>query len=449
MPAVALAVLLVGATACTSERVAPRVESPRESSPSPTVVPLVLDVVADVAPAGVGEPDTNTYLDGMRLAADAVNRAGGVEGRPIRLAMHDHEGNAASARELIESLASRSAVVLYVGPARPLVSLRPSLERAGTPVILLQGDLYTSRNLYREVFQTTIPWVWQATVIARYLVRDRKAGDIVFFGGGREGGMAVEPARTAVAYWGGQLAEAFTGRSFEPRSGFRDAFNRAARADAVMIFNQPVEALDDVNAVEEVSKELPSISASAALLQRDPDLAHPEPGTTACYVYTWAGWAHPIKRVAAFRKSFRRTFGRLPSGFEQEGYDAVRVVAEGLERTEGRGGRRLTAALEHLPAQTFSSVPVSLGPDDHLFLPRDELGLFAVPGPNTELDPWQKRDDPNWRPLMRTFTYDGQRTNILDRDKRAFFPFWRKNRPSPFYWQSRYGITTRTSDRLH
>jgi hypothetical protein len=205
----------------------------------------------------------------------------------------------------------------------------------------------------------------------------------------------------------------------------------------------------DVNAIEEVAKEFPSISASSALLQPSPGLAHPEPGATTCYVYTWAGWAQPIKRVAAFRKSFRRSFGRLPSGFEQEGYDAVRVLVEGLKKTEGEGGRRLTATLERLPAQTFSSVPVDLGPDDHLFLPRDELGLFAVPGPNEELDRWQKPDHSNWRPLMRTFTYDGKRTNILDRDKRAFFPFWRENRPAPFYWQSRYGITTRQSDPLH
>jgi ABC-type branched-subunit amino acid transport system substrate-binding protein len=261
--------------------------------------------------------------------------------------------------------------------------------------------------------------------------------------------MTVEAARAAVSYWGGQLAEAVTARSAEPRTGLRDAYVRAGRADAVMTFGEPLDALHDVNAIEEVANDFPAISSSAALLQPDEGLAHPEPGATACYVYTWAGWAQPIKRVAAFRKSFRRAFERLPSGFEQEGYDAVRILVEGLKRTEGEGGPRLTAALERLPAQTFSSVPVNLGPDDHLFLPRDELGLFAVPGPDEELDPWQERDRSNWRPLMRTFTYDGKRTNILDRDKRAFFPFWRKNRPSPFYWQSRYGITTRPSDRLH
>jgi branched-chain amino acid transport system substrate-binding protein len=440
--------VLAVAAACTRERIPRPVDTPSGLS-RPPIAPLVVDVVADVKPEVVAGEATNTYLDGMRLAVRAVNAAGGVDGRPVELALHDHEGRATSADQLIQPLVGESLAVLYVGPGAALVPLRSSLEQEGTPVILLQGDLYTSRNLFRQVFQTTIPWAWQATVIARYLVRDRGARDIVVLGTGREGPMAVAPARTATAYWGGEVAHAFTGRPAEPQRGLGAAYERAARADAVLTFGEPLEVLSNVNAIEEVAEELPSISGSSALLQPSPGLAHPEPGATACYVYTWAGWAQPIKRVAAFRNSFRRTFGRLPSGFEQEGYDAVRVLVEGLKETEGKGGRRLTTVLERLPTQTFSSVPVDLGPDDHLFLPRDELGLFAVPEPNEELDPWQKPDRSNWRPLMRTFTYDGKRTNILDRDKRAFFPLWRKDRPAPFYWQSRHGITTRQSDPLH
>jgi hypothetical protein len=85
-----------------------------------------------------------------------------------------------------------------------------------------------------------------------------------------------------------------------------------------------------------------------------------------------------------------------------------------------------------------------------VLLPRDELGLFAVAGPNERLDPWQTPGSEPWRPLMRTFTYDGKRTSVLDMDRRAFFPFWRKNQPGPEFWRSRYGIRTRASkDAVH
>jgi hypothetical protein len=103
-----------------------------------------------------------------------------------------------------------------------------------------------------------------------------------------------------------------------------------------------------------------------------------------------------------------------------------------LERTDG----------------TFSSLPVALGPDDHLFLSDRQLGLFAVEASGTRTEPWVPDWAP-WRPVMRTFTANGERTTVLDQDKRIFFPGWRPPQPAPDFWTSRYGITTRRRDPLH
>ena len=444
-------VLVLFAAACTSTPGRPSEPiSPSPPAASPLVRPILLDVVADVTPQQFTRDGTNSYIEGMQLAVDVVNRSGGVDGRPIQLRLHDDQGDPGAAAGLMRSLHRDATAILYVGPGTSLLPLRPRLERTGTPVFLLEGDLYTSRSLFREVFQTTIPWAWQAAVIARYAVVDRQARDVVFFATGPEAEAAVEPTRSAVAYWGGQLTDAFADNSAESPADLTKPLQRAGRADAVITFEPPLDSLEGVNAIEEVANPLPSIGAASSLLVANRDLAHPEPRATACYTYTWAGWAQAIPRVAKFRNAFKRRFGRLPSGLEQEGYDAVRVLAQGLKATRGRGGRVLTAALERLPTVTYSSFPIDLGPDDHVFLPRDELGLFAVPGPRERLDRWQRRGDSDlWRPLMRTFTSDGKRTNIPDHDKRVFFPFWRKNRPAPFYWKSRYGITTKRSDPVH
>jgi ABC-type branched-subunit amino acid transport system substrate-binding protein len=393
----------------------------------------------------------------MRLAVDEVNLAGGVAGRPIELAVQDDGGSHTLATRLIGDLVSgrsgRPLAILYAGPGPSLSPLRADFERTGTPIVLLEGDLYTSRGLFHQVFQTSIPWEWQAHVIARYLVVDRKARDIVFLGAGPEARAGQRSLRDALAYWGGSLARGFTDSSFDDRTGLASAFGRAARADAAVVFGPPGISVELSNAIEEVATEpglRPRIVGPASLLVDSGGLAPPEPGTTACYAYTWAGWADPIPRVGSFRGRFRAAFGRDPSGLEQEGYDAVRVLAEALARTGGRGGSRLTAALENTRNRTFSGFPIDLGPDDHVFLPRDELGLFAVAGPDERVDPWQVPGSRPWRALMRTFTYDGERTNVLDRDRRVFFPFWRKNQPGPKFFRSRYGIRSRASrDPLH
>jgi ABC-type branched-subunit amino acid transport system substrate-binding protein len=411
----------------------------RSASSLPGGRPITLGVAADSAQ---GSSDA-TYLEGMRLAADQINGSGGIGGRPVVLDLKAREEDPAATVEGL--LRSKATAVLYVGPGTALTALRPRLEQTGTPVVLLGGDLYTSRGLFREVFQTTIPWVWQAHVIARYLVRDRHAKPVTFAGFGPEARIASAVMRGALEYWGGRLGASV----IEPEGGSAGEVTAAVgSADAVVVFGSPEDSARVVRGLKELSSP-PRIVGSASLLNLPPDELVAPAGTAACYTYTWAGWAQPIKRVAGFSAAFGRSEGQAWAGLAQEGYDAVRVLAAGLARTKGEGGSALVSALERV-RQTFSSFPVHLGPDDHTFMPRDELGLFAVAGPSERLDPWQSPGSSPWRALMRAFTYDGSRTNVLPRDLRVFFPFWRRDLPAPNYWRSRYGIVTRAgTDAIH
>jgi hypothetical protein len=153
--------------------------------------------------------------------------------------------------------------------------------------------------------------------------------------------------------------------------------------------------------------------------------------------------------VREFRRASKGVFGHLPDGLEQEGYDAVRLIRWALKETGGQGGARLVQAIETASDRTYSGFPIDLGPDDHLLLPRDTLGLFAVAGPDEHLDPWEEAGSEPWRPIMRTFTSDGHRDDILDRDRPIFFPGWKENLPGPDYDESRFGIASPPSDPLH
>ena len=157
-------------------------------------------------------------------------------------------------------------------------------------MVLLEGDLYTSHGLFPELFQTTIPWEWQAHVIARYVVVDRKARDVVFLGEGPEARTASRALAAALTYWGGSLAASFDDRSGDPVTGQTAALKRAAKADWAVVFGPPVGSLDLVNAIEEqagINRSAhpgarPGITGSAALLVSGGGLAKPEPGTSAC-----------------------------------------------------------------------------------------------------------------------------------------------------------------------
>lgn len=451
-----LAGLALVAGACTGNQPSPSPSPGAQvptSAPGPATDAVVLDVVADLSPTTGSLELPNSYLEGIQLAAEQVNAGRGVKGRRVELALHDHRGEPAEAERLVaEVLAGDPTALLYVGPGTALQPHRQRFLETGVPVMLLQGDMYTSRTLFPQVFQTTIPWEWQARVIARYVVTDRDAADVVFIGSGPEAGTARDALAGALEYWGGDLGAGFVIRSGGTPG--RKPYVRAMGADWVVIHGTDVDSpVDLILAVEVMAqegglKDLPGFTASSGLLGQEA-LASIPAGASACNTYTWAGWAEPIPRVGEFRRKFQAFAGRLPSGLEQEGYDAMWTLIAALRQTDGEGGPALADALEGIQDRTFSGFPIDLGPDDHMFAPRDELGLFAIPGSHEEVDPWDQ-GGASWTPLMRTFTYDGERTNVLDRDRRVFFPYWNKNLPGPKYWRSRYGIVSRPGqDPMH
>ncbi|HZA27909.1 MAG TPA: ABC transporter substrate-binding protein [Actinomycetota bacterium] len=386
-----------------------------------------------------------TYLDGMRLAEAEVNGAGVGGERPLRLEAVDDRGDTALGGTLLEAaLEDRPVATFVIGPGSVVSPRRSLIEEVGSPLLLLSGDLYTSRELFRQTFQTGVPWRWQAAVIMRYLTVDRRHTRVLAV---TEAGPQERSVREAIE--ASSLEEGTnlsTTLTLVPGGELAAILRHAAEAEAVAFFGSAAETARLSEALGALP-DRPQLAASSEALS--PDFSAAAPGTVATYPYTWAGWADPIPRVGEFRARFEEALGRQPAGFEQEGYDAVRLVADGLARSGGEGGDALVRALQGFRERVYSSLPVRFGPDDRTAIDDGQLGLFAVPAPDEAPEPWFT-EAPRWRPLMRTFTFDGEKTNVLDRDKRVFFPRWRKPRPSPKYWRSRYGITSRPrQDSLH
>jgi Periplasmic binding protein len=355
------------------------------AGPTGTVLPVV---VADTA--------HRSYLEGMEAAAAEVGVSLDVRPTPDPLG------------GLRQVLVGGAPAVFVVGAAGAVAEARSEIEAAGVPVILVGGDLYSDRRLFRHAFQTAVPLRWQGRVLARYLVVDRGLSRIAVVGDRDLG------------------AEALAEEGISPAGSPADA-------EAVLALGPPRRPPAGVRLA----------ATNQAVLRRGLP-----PGTVVCLPYSWAGWADMLPRVRRFRARFERAHGRPPSGFEQEGYDAVRAVHEARTRAGGRGGEALLLALEGFREERYSSLPVRLGPDDHVLAEESQLGLFAVT--DAPVPTGETQGAVPWRPLMRTFTTDGQKVNLLDSDRKVFFPGWGRRKPSPRYWKSEFGVVTRPDeDPLH
>lgn len=398
----------------------------------PTRAPIVVGVVGTVA--GSARPEDRPHLDGMALAEAEINGAGGIAGRPLELEVVDDGGEPEATSEALAEWLTRPEPVafLVVGPSSAVDANRLAIQADGRPVILLGGDLYTPRALFPQAFQGGPPMRWQARIVARYLARDRGYERVMVVGDARQD--AEDDAMSAALRDEGLRVTA----SPDPAAGEGE--------DAVVALVDPGALPGLVRAVRDRT-DPPQLVLPADLLRSD--LGPLPPGTVAPGTYTWAPWARPIPRVRRFRDRMERTIGHRPVGAEQEGHDALRLLADALDTTGARSGLPLVRALESNRPRgpTYSALPLVLGPDDHTLIDESWIGLFAVAGPGERAEPWM--EGVPWRPIIRTFTYDGERTIFEEGDRRVFFPFWRKNRPSPKFGRARYGITTDSSDPLH
>jgi ABC-type branched-subunit amino acid transport system substrate-binding protein len=431
------AAILLLLLSCTEQAVTPQpkasetpVASPTESAQPPPRATIRL--VSD------DDPSLGAYAEGVRFAVDEVAARGELDLRLLQAPSVD------------AALSLNPAAVVSLGNAPAIVEGRSAIEAARIPVILMGGDLYTPRSLFRYAFQTSVPYRWQAGVIAKYLVVDRGYEGIAIVNEAGVTGASHDEMTAALAEEGAAGTSLLV--TIGPEATARDAAQAAAEAEVEAVFFHGTTAV-----AAALSRELgrlanpPQLALSADAL----DVSfvtknRPLPGTVACYTYAWSGWADMLPRVRDFRERFSSAVAHYPASLEQEGYDAVMAIADALVRTGGEGGDRLVQELETFRDETYASVPVRLGPDDHVFAEQSHLGLFAVEEPlDAALPPPETSSLVPWRPILRTFTTDGEKVNFLDRDKKIFFPFWEKKRPTPKYWRAEYGIVSRSSDPLH
>jgi branched-chain amino acid transport system substrate-binding protein len=111
--------------------------------------PIQVGVLMDLSQtfAFIGTPT----LAGVRTATDAINRAGGIDGRPIELVVQDDRTDAENARTSFRQLVD-GGVVAVIGPnaSSTLVPLAPVIEESQVPNLSLAAvaDLHRPARPY-------------------------------------------------------------------------------------------------------------------------------------------------------------------------------------------------------------------------------------------------------------------------------------------------------------
>ena len=329
---------------------------------------------ADPIKIGVSGPFTGgsssmgvSMRDGVKLAIDEINKAGGVLGRPIEGVFRDDEARNELGVQIAQELINKEHVVADVGFINTGVALASQrfYQEAEIPVInnvatgtVISSQFAKERSNY--VFRTAASDAIQAPMIVDEAVTRRGL---------------KKPAILADSTNYGQLGRADLEKALEAKGVkpvAEEKFNigdtdmtsqllraKEAGADVILTYGIGPELAQIANGMAKLGWKVPIVGSWTLSMSSFIDTAGKN-GDGAVMPQTFIQLANTPKR-AAFIKAYQDAYktDRMPSPVSAaQGYDSIYLLAAAIKQADSTDGRKIRAALEDLKGKVDGVVTV-------------------------------------------------------------------------------------------
>lgn len=305
-------------------------------APAHAAKPVVIGVVYNLtgAQASLDQPG----LDGMKLAVERINRAGGVLGRPVQLEVRDAGTDVERCREAAKELAAlKPAAMAGLNDSDFALVAGEAATLKRIPFVTAGATLPTlPRMLGPYFFMACFGDDAQAKAVAKFALRRAGADSMLlltnrdfafttalsgYFVKGFASRGGVIPAK--LGFGSGQLP-AKLGETVS-------ACQAAGSCKGVFVAGQPEDAQPVVKALRQAGYAGPVYSGDGfdtPLLSRIGQAAKP-----GIFFSTHVAYESPRPEVKAFVEAWTRAHATPPeSGFAALGYDTVGLIADAVKR---------------------------------------------------------------------------------------------------------------------
>ena len=293
------------------------------------------------------------YGQGMDMALDEINGAGGIGGRRLRIIKEDDQETVDHGRVVAQQLVANPDVVAVIGHLESFITV-PAAAIYDLGGVLLIAPTSTDPRLteqgYRFVFRVTFNdkqiGAHMATVAT---TRGYKRMAIYYIRNDYGRGQANAFEETFSAR-GGTVVDrrSYDASDVKNNRAVGELIDdwRGRSLDALFIAGEAPQAALLMVEARRKNLRIPMLGGDAL---GTPELFQPDPA--AVEGTTLAAPFHPDDprpRVQTFRAAFQRRFGRPPDAAAALGYDSLHVLAEGMRRAKSSAPEQVRAALHAL-----------------------------------------------------------------------------------------------------
>ncbi len=287
--------------------------------------------------------------NGVQLAAEEINKAGGVLGRKIKLVVEDDQSKPGQPSTAVNKLIQSDKVMAVLGEIASSRSLEaaPICQTAKIPMISPGSTNPTVTQTGDYIFRVCFIDPFQGTVMAKFALDTLHAKKVAILSDVTSD-YSKGLAQYFTEYVKGHGGEIVIERSYSGGGKDKDfraqlTAIKAAQPDAIFVPGYYTEA-------GLIAKQARILGIKVPLLGGDgwdsPKLS--EIGGSAldgCYFSTHFSPADQNPKVQTFVKAYQAKFNALPDGMAPLGYDAMMILADAIKRAGSTDGDKVRDAL--------------------------------------------------------------------------------------------------------
>ncbi len=311
------------------------------------VIGQVASLTGDTATFGVSADE------GVRLALDEINQTGVLSGKKIKLVTEDDRSLGDEAKTAVDKLVSKDHVVAIIGEiaSSRSIAMAPVCEDAKIPMLspgstnpkVTQGFQYVFRNCFIDPFQ--------GTAMATYAMKAPPDGlgfksFAVLYPVNSDYGVGLKTFfEEAVKKAGGQIVEeeAYTEKT---DTDFRAQLTKikGANPQAIFVSGYYTEAGLIAKQARQLGIDVPLMGGDG--WDSDQTLKIGGDAVNGCYFSNHYSPDEDRPEVKKFVSDYEKKYnGKVPDAMAILGYDAMRIMADAINRAGGTDGDKIRDAL--------------------------------------------------------------------------------------------------------
>ena len=331
----------------------------------------------------LGDPEKKV----MELYVDKINKAGGVNGRPLELVLYDDAGAADKAASFTKRLIESDKVDVIIGGTTTAATMAavPLVERGEVPFISLAGAVVIVEPVKKWVFKTP----HTDRMAAEKVMEDLKkrgltklaliSEDSGFGKSGREETLKV--AKT----WNIEIVadETYGAKDTDVTAQLTKIKNNPA-AQAVLVFGLGQGPAVVTKNYRQIGMTLPIYQSHGVASKEFIKLAG---GASESVRLPAAGLVvaeqlsdkDPQKKVVTeFTQAYKTAFGTEPSTFAGHAYDGLMIYLDAVKRAGGTDRAKVRDAIEQTKGYVGTGGVVNMSATDHMGLGLDAFHMVEI-----------------------------------------------------------------------